>query len=95
MFQRLLKTDNGILLFFITFFLYRLNYFNLTQIAFNVAELKKIRGHILLTKTLVFAFQGGLETIDSAISTKIQKLESPINGNVLNGVNLSASYHMA
>lgn len=49
----------------------------------------------MLTKTLVFALQGGLETIDSVISTNIQKLESPIDGNVLNWVNLSASYHMA
>lgn len=53
----------------------------------------------MLTKTLVFALQGGLEMIDSVISTNIQKLESPIDesidGNVLNWVNLSASYHMA
>ena len=54
-----------------------------------------MRGHILLTKTLVFALQGGLDTIDSVISTNIQKLESPINGNVLNWVNLSVSYHVA
>ena len=49
----------------------------------------------MLTKTLVFALQRGLEMIDSVIFTNIQKLESPIDVNVLNWVNLSASYHMA